>query len=446
MRKRVYCPSQMEGANVVVDPTTLADLEIFESQDGSGGVFALLDRTLTTGGRAALRRRIQAPPSDVGEIRRTQEAVRFLGRHPRVFRLGGESVAAVLTYMHSNIAISESSAGLARAEHAWMVLRFGEILRELRTGLDATRGLFGDVSRLCQRLGELAPPVVIGEMIAELDNAARRVRAAMGTPGGLLCIDRELRRVLGGEIERALALLAELDALRSMAEVTRERGWTFPEVVDAERFELEAEGIVHPFIMDGVPNPARLTGGEPMVFLTGPNMAGKTTYLRSVALAVVLAQAGMGVPAHRMRFTPVETLFTSLNPSDNLKAGLSYFLAEVMRVKEAATLLAEGRRALIMFDEVFKGTNVRDALDASATVILGFAKARRSGFMFSSHLAELVDTLAGNPAIRFCCFDGDIVDGVPQYGYRLREGVSDKRFGLLLLSQAEVPQILARIA
>ena len=183
-----------------------------------------------------------------------------------------------------------------------------------------------------------------------------------------------------------------------------------------------------------------------MVFLTGPNMAGKTTYLRSVALVVILAQAGMGVPASRVRLSPVEALFTSLNPSDNLRAGLSYFLAEVLRVKAAATILAEGSRALVIFDEVFKGTNVRDALDASAEVILGFARARRSGFIFSSHLAELVDVLKANPAIRFCCFDGEIDHGVPHYSYELKAGVSDKRFGLLLLRQAEVPELIARIS
>jgi DNA mismatch repair ATPase MutS len=189
----------------------------------------------------------------------------------------------------------------------------------------------------------------------------------------------------------------------------------------------------------------RLNGGEPIVFLTGPNMSGKTTYLKSVALAVLFAQVGMGVPARKMRLTPVESLFTSLNPSDNLRSGLSYFFAEVLRVKAAATLLAEGKRALVIFDEVFKGTNVRDARDASAEVILGFAKARRSGFIFSSHLVELVDTLAVNRAIRFCCFDGDIVDGVTHYGYELRDGVSEKRFGLLLLRQAQVPELIARI-
>jgi DNA mismatch repair protein MutS len=264
--------------------------------------------------------------------------------------------------------------------------------------------------------------------------------------GGLLGFDRAFRSLRKEDIEESLRLLGELDALNAMAVATNFYGWVMPELIESDTFLLEAEGIRHPFVNNPVTNPVRLSGGEPMVFLTGPNMAGKTTYLRSVALVVLLAQVGMGVPASRLRLSPVEALFTSLNPSDNLRAGLSYFFAEVLRVKAAATILAEGSRALVIFDEVFKGTNVRDALDATAEVILGFARARRSGFIFSSHLAELVDVLKANPAIRFRCFDGEIHQGVPHYSYELKEGVSDKRFGLLLLRQAEVPELIARIS
>lgn len=431
---------------MLIDEITLSDMEVFESAEGDGGIFALLDRTRTTAGRAALRRQVQEPFTRIEDIRRSQEGVRFLWHHPDVFLLREQSLAAVSAYMSSNITISERSPARAKAEYAWMVLRFRDVVRELRTGVDATRRLFGDVTRLCRRLDELDPPRVIVDIVAQLESAASQVSQAVTAPGGLLGIDRALREEHRREIEQSLAALGELDALQSMAAATREHGWAFPDLVDADWFELEAEEVLHPFVPDGVANPARVTGGEPMVFLTGPNMAGKTTYLRSVALLVLLAQTGMGVPARRMRFTPVEALFTSLNPSDNLRAGLSYFLAEVMRVKAAASLLAEGRRALILFDEVFKGTNVRDALDASAEVIVGFARARRSGFIFSSHLAELVDVLAEHPAIRFCCFDGDIIDGTPHYGYQLKEGVSDKRFGLLLLNQAQVPELLARIS
>ena len=275
---------------------------------------------------------------------------------------------------------------------------------------------------------------------------AESVLGAQAGPRNLLSVDRTYRGSLLEAIQRALWAVAELDALNAMALSTAALGWTMPELVESDSFLLDATGVFHPFVEAPVPNPIHLSGGDPMVFLTGPNMAGKTTYLRSVALVVFLAQLGMGVPATKARLTPVEALFTSLNPADNLKAGLSYFLAEVLRVKAAATLLADGRRSLVLFDEVFKGTNVKDALEASAEVILGFAKARRSGLIFSSHLAELVEVLKTNPNIRFCCFDGEIVSGIPQYSYQLRDGVSDQRSGVLLLRQARIPELIARIS
>ena len=327
-----------------------------------------------------------------------------------------------------------------------MFLRYGDLAREIEIGVEATRRLFVRVQRLCSRLGELDPPKEISDVVAELTRITISVLEACISADPLLETDRALRVRLKREIEDAFDLLGELDALSSMGRVTRALGWVLPELIDSDTFVLEAERAYHPFVRDPVANPVRLSGGEPMVFLTGPNMAGKTTYLRTAALLVLLGQTGMGVPARRMRLTPVEALFTSLNPADNLKAGVSYFLAEVLRVKSAATLLAEGRRALILFDEVFKGTNVRDALDASAEVILGFARARRSGFIFSSHLVELVQVLESNARIRFCYFDGDVASGGLEYSYELREGVSDRRLGLLLLRQAKVPELLERIS
>jgi DNA mismatch repair ATPase MutS len=231
-----------------------------------------------------------------------------------------------------------------------------------------------------------------------------------------------------------------------MGLATARLGWALPEVLDAHDFEVEADELHHPFVADSVGNPIGLNGGEPMVFLTGPNMAGKTTYLRAAALALILGQVGMGVPAARARLTPVEVLLTSLNPADNLRAGLSFFFSEVLRVRQAAEHLAQGRRCFVLFDEVFKGTNVRDALEASTAVILGFAKARRSGFVFSSHLTELVDTLESEARIRFYHFDGRVVDGKAEYSYRVRPGVSDQRLGIHLLEQADIPELIAKIA
>ncbi|MDH3456213.1 MAG: hypothetical protein OER90_05175 [Gemmatimonadota bacterium] len=431
---------------MLIDSTTLSDLEVFAASDGSGGVFQLIDRTATSRGRAALRERLEHPSSDIGSIRSTQDAVRFLQLHPNVVNLNDRHVEAVASYLRSNINVSATSPLGMRAEHAWMTFRYRDLLAELDQGVRATVTLLEQVSSACVALLERDAPPLIADAAKDVTTTAQLVTQASRESGSLLQLDRTLRTECRDTIEAALERIAELDALNAMAAATSALGFVIPELLDSAAFTLDAEGVFHPFVERAVPNPARLSGGEPMVFLTGPNMAGKTTYMRSVALVVLLGQIGMGVPARRAQFTPVEALCTSLNPTDNLRAGLSYFLAEVMRVKQAARILVEGRRALVLFDEVFKGTNVRDALDASAEVILGFARARRSGFIFSSHLVELVAVLESTPAIRFCYFDGDIVHNAPRYTYELRDGVSDKRFGLVLLRQAGVPELLGQIS
>ena len=430
---------------MIVDRTTLADLEIFESTGGGSGIFELIARTSTSLGRSALRRRISGPSSEIAEIRETQRAVQFLALHSGLVRFDDSMVSAVQRYLRSNITVSDSAGWRRRIEPVWWKLRYADILEEVQQGVNDTIALFVHLGALCNALRSRNPPSIITDLVEPIEAVASAVLQARSSTRTVLELDRMQRASLHDQIEGALLSLGELDALNAMALVTSERGWAWPELIESETFIFEAEGLYHPFVTHAVRNPVRLTGGEPMVFLTGPNMAGKTTYLRSVALTALLAQVGMGVPAFRARLSPVQALFTSLNPRDDLRAGLSYFLAEVLRVKAAAEILASGKRALVLFDEVFKGTNVRDALDASAEVILGFAKAHRSGFIFSSHLIELVEILKANPAIRFFCFEGDIEQGLPRYTFRLREGVSAKRFGLFLLHQARVPELIAQI-
>lgn len=429
-----------------IDSITLSDLEIFDSPDGTGGVFELIDCTATSIGRRALRRRLSCPATDIARIREAQASVRFLQVHGSIICFDDHTIQIVDRYLRSNIERSVASGLKARVDQVWLRLRYPDLLQELLEGQVATIALFREIRAFCQKLEDLDAPRDLAVLAASLRATADHVLNTANESSYILPRDRRLRGDLKDAILDAIRMVGELDAFNSMAISTSKLGWCMPTLVESDGFLLEAEGVFHPFVSDPVRNPARLSGGEPMVFLTGPNMAGKTTYLRSVALVVLLAQTGMGVPAISARLTPVEALFTSLNPSDNLKAGLSYFLAEILRVKAAATLLAQGTKALLLFDEVFKGTNVKDALEASAEVILGFARARNSGFIFSSHLAELVDVLEDSPAIRFCYFDGEVDQGSPRFGYTLKDGVSDKRFGMLLLRQANIPELIARIS
>jgi len=431
-----------------IDEITLSDLEIFRDPEGGGGVTAMFAATETAAGRRSLHRRLRNPSADGAEIRVNQAAVRFfLEVWPQALLPPG-LLDRVERYLASNIDLGERDRWFSDVSRGiWLPLREPDLCRELTQGVADCHELLSVSATLSRALLASEPPELVRSLVARLVASHSEIAAASRPFGmtGTIRGDRALRRRAKAPLREIVHCLAELDALRTMATTTETLGWAMPEIVDSEVFVLEGEGLRHPFVQDATRNPVAVTGGEPMVFLTGPNMAGKTTYLRAVGLASLLAQVGMGVPATRLRLTPVEVLLTSLNPSDNLRSGLSFFFAEVLRVKQAAQHLAEGKRCLVLFDEVFKGTNVRDALEASAAVISGFARAGGSGCVFSSHLVELADELSASSRIQFAHFEGSIVDGRATYSYELRPGVSDQRLGLQLLREANVQTLLQRI-
>lgn len=294
------------------------------------------------------------------------------------------------------------------------------------------RPLPAQLGRLCQRIRELSDSV----SAHDLQSAHSYV--------GVLEEDRRLRDDQRADLEDLLGALAELDALSAMSHLLDE-GYCLTDIGEDGGTAVDGVGVWHPFLPGGVPNPISLRGGETLVFLTGPNMAGKTTYLRAVGVCVYLAQCGLPVPAQRFSLSPVDRFITGLSPEDNLREGVSYFLAEVRRVKEVVEAVVRGERTIAIFDEVFRGTNVTDALDASKAVLVGCSRAESSIFIFSSHLVELADELKDRASIKFCYFEGTLEGNRLSFDYRLRPGVSGQRFGMELLRREGVPGLLDSI-
>jgi DNA mismatch repair ATPase MutS len=434
---------------MIPDTQTLQDLELIRSRDGGPSVLVTLDRTSTRAGRLRLGEALGIPLQDARRIRRRQEAIRYLHVNRVRFTVAAASVEAAEAYLASSYATAASTGRLRRAgEATWIALRYRDLLRFAREGVAAVARLSTEVSHLLVRIGAAPqPPALrcicdeVAELVAGLNpavlHAASSYRAA-------LALDHRLRDVHRDELERLLALLAELDLLCGAARLLDE-GWVLPAIKPGEAAHLEGSGLWHPFLPEGVRNPVSLRGGETLVFLTGPNMAGKTTWLRAVGICVWLAQCGLPVPAERLSFTPVERFYTGLSPEDNLREGLSYFLAEVRRVKEVIQAVAEGRRTIAIFDEVFRGTNVTDAMEASLAVLEGCSRASSSAFIFSSHLTELAEALRDLDTVKFCRFEGGLDGTELRFDYRLHAGVSAQRFGMELLRQEGLQDLLASI-
>jgi DNA mismatch repair ATPase MutS len=434
-----------------VDAKTSRELELFSGNRSRPAVLDMLDYTCTKGGRRALQNRMKHPLPDSRAIRHVQSGVRFLLELEVDFPINEELIRSVSLYLDSSWEIGLRRRGVLRVvESYWVAWRYRDFMRYVDQGVTAVTALLHGVQGLLDLFEERNPPGEVGDLVVRLAELMSRIDPdSIRTeryPWAVLDTDRTLRERHRADLLSLVDLAFELDALCSMAVAGKTCGLTFPEIVEGRELLVEGDGLFHLFLKDPVVNPVRLATGESLMFLTGPNMAGKTTYMKAVAVAVVLAHLGMGVPARSLRLTPLEALFTSLTPEDNLRSGLSYFMAEVKRVREIVQGVLKWERALVLVDEVFKGTNVRDALEASRLVIRGFSQSRTSGFIVSSHLVELAGELNYHESIRFLQFDGNIKDGKAEYQYTLRSGVSNQRFALQLLHEEGVPQLLDELA
>jgi DNA mismatch repair ATPase MutS len=180
----------------------------------------------------------------------------------------------------------------------------------------------------------------------------------------------------------------------------------------------------------------------PLIFLTGANMAGKSTFLRSLSTALFVAHMGFPVAATAMEFSVLDGLYTTINLPDNLGIGASHFYAEVLRVKKMATELSQGKSLFILFDELFRGTNVKDAHEATVAVTRGFARKSKSLFIISSHIVEAGEELKQLHNIGFLFLPTCMNGHTPTYTYKLETGITDDRHGMIIIRNEGILETL----
>ena len=254
-----------------------------------------------------------------------------------------------------------------------------------------------------------------------------------------------------GDIARAASLLARIDLLCAWARLAAERAYCRP-ACDTS-CELEIRGGRHPVIeqllpdQEFIPNDT-VVGGEDrrLLLLTGPNMGGKSTYLRQTALIVLLAQAGSHVPAQSARIGLADRVFTRVGASDNLARGESTFYVEM---SEAAHILHQmSRRSLVILDEIGRGTSTYDGLSLAwaITEYLLDRSGPRPRAIFATHyheLTELSESLPGlvNLQLQVREWEGKIV-----FLHQVAAGRSDKSYGIHVARLAGVPEPVLRRA
>src|SRR5688572_17552184 len=383
-------PTPIDPRAMRMDAQTYRDLEIFEATTGAS-VYDICNQTRTGGGAKLLRARMRKPWSKLEKIRDVQESLTFIIAHRHAFdRLPWDTATSgIERYLKRGLTLSTKAGRLSLMMEAW-TMRFTDVRTygRLMQGVLSTASMMRSLRAVMDALGSAQPKgelrVLFTEMRELLDRPDLRTMPREERwdlpPWQLLELDAMLRTTGRESLERLLHLVYEVDALAALADTVKQYGLVIPEIYQGP-LEVIAEGVYHPFVENAVPNPVRLDQNKRMLFLTGPNMAGKTTYLKAAGIAVYLAHLGMGVPARSFRFSPCERLFTSITITDNVRTGVSFFRAEALRMKAIAQAVADGARVVALMDEPFKGTNLKDALDASRAILERLADREGSVFM-----------------------------------------------------------------
>ncbi len=438
-----------------VDKQTFRDLEVFTSPDEGVCLFDLLNKTTTTGGKFALREKFLNPLGEIEKIRLVQDAVSYLSQNTDHWKLpfNDEKMRSLERYASSNIdpILDNGSMGVLFQSLQYYIID-RESYRYIKGSLIELVDYVDRMLNLFSKGSSAEIPILLNDIYKKLitfsiepsyslisktihDRKTLSLTQVFHYDGLLRGNSKQL-------LVSVIQLTYELDALFSMAKATIQFNLCFPEMIANGITRFEVEGLFHPMLEN--PKSYDFSIGEEnnLIFLTGPNMAGKTTFLKSVGIAVYLAHIGMSVPANKMKTVLFDRFISSITINENIFKGYSYFFSEVKRVKQVAEALNQNEKIFVLFDELFKGTNVSDAYDASDLIISELVQWENSLFIISSHLFELEKELKRFPQINFFFFESEIVNGSPVFSYRLKKGVSDIRLGMVIIEQEKIMDLL----
>jgi len=259
---------------------------------------------------------------------------------------------------------------------------------------------------------------------------------------------QELREAMGKQVPRVLATahtIAVIDCLAALAQVAAECRYTAPTIDNGERIKI-VDGrhpvIEHTLVEETfVPNDTHLNRGNKMLgLITGPNMSGKSTYIRQTALIVLLAQMGSYVPAAEAAIGVVDRIFTRIGSADDLSRGASTFMVEMVEI--ANILNNATSRSLVVLDEVGRGTSTFDGVALAWAIIEHIHDVSRARTLFATHyhqLTDLADTLDGvhNLSVAVREWEDEII-----FLHRIMEGGTDRSYGIQVARLAGVPAAL----
>lgn len=435
------------------DKTTVHDLSIFHREEEQS-VFHHLDFTTTIGGRHWFRQLLAHPQNDLKKITETQQTIRLIiekeDKWPIIISNG--TVMMVQKFYDSQIEEIPKDANPVNSifyrvtkSADYSLIKFSVThFIDFSIGFKQIIDSFDNPAnpKLLQKLIDRIKLLTANTVIKKMMEWNKQQK--LSTINNLSFAHYLLYEFRSKALE-LVEIYSQLDAYYGMAMASKKFHFCFPEIkITASPF-IDAKQLYHPMVHTPVAYDLLLNQQGNFLFLTGANMAGKSTFIKAVGISVYLAHIGMGVPAKSFECSLFDGLLSNIQVEDNISRGESYFFNEVQRIKKTIDKINDGRNWLILIDELFKGTNVQDAMKCSTAVIEGLRKMKNTLFILSTHLYEIGEALRQYPNIRFYFFETKIEEDQLIFSYHLKEGISNDRLGYLILKREGVVNMLQNL-
>ena len=438
---------------MLVDKTTLQDISIFHT-DEIQSVFYHLNHTKTNGGREYLRLILSKPLSNIADIEDAQQTIQTLlqvqDRFPlsitngtlmvieNFLETGTDAYPAQPNVLNSLVykIISSSDYSITKysTEHYVTFIKDMEKIANLLKTAEKSK----QIEDWCHTITQLLQRPAMQTILAW--EQGKKL-----WPAEVLWLGGYIKKHFKQQTLELIDIFSQLDAYKSLAMACVKHSLVFPTIQNISEPYLKVEGLYHLLLEVPISYDIELKRDKNFMFLTGANMAGKSTFIKSVGICIYLAHIGMGVPASNMELSLFDGLLTNIQVEDNLIRGESYFFNEVQRIKRTVDKIRDGKKWIILIDELFKGTNVQDAMKCSLAVIDGLQKTENALYVLSTHLYEIAEPLQKYTNIDFRYFETSVENDQLVFSYKLQKGVSNDRIGYLILKREGVISMLEKL-
>jgi DNA mismatch repair protein MutS len=248
------------------------------------------------------------------------------------------------------------------------------------------------------------------------------------------------------QLQRIARALAQLDVLAAFGATAAKRNYVRPQFVDERMVEIDAgrHPVVEGQVDNFIPNDCKLSSTRALLLITGPNMGGKSTYMRQVALIVLMAHIGAFVPATGARIGPIDQIFTRIGAADDLAGGRSTFMVEMT---ESASILHNATtQSLVLMDEVGRGTSTFDGLALAWAIARHLVERNRSLSLFATHYFEMTRLALEYKEVKNVHLDAVEHKDTVVFLHAVEEGPASQSYGLQVAALAGVPMDVIRRA